>query len=1547
MTIGRRKFSEVFGNIEIKNNLKELFADVYVDGMSLNNQNGFMKIHISHNVLIPKHYIFEMEEELQRKMQGLNASTIRLIEKFDLPSVYSVERILEDYHESILLELKHRNHFLYSIYLEAAQELEEETLTLYIKDSAIARNYESKLHSVLDKMLNDRFGLSLTFVFDYVASEEEEVPYSFAEEYAREEVSGSSFTKETLAETAAITDDAAPVQETEKQVHKEQETKAPEKKPSLEKKSEKKAEYGIREAGVRKGKVDRKDYGDALVRSDNPDVLFNKDFEGDPVPLDQVYGDLGEIVVKGEVLSLEDRFFEKSGKTMIKVEISDYTDSIVMKLWLKDDQPKEFMEKVKVGSFILANGVAMLDTFDHQIVLSSVRGIKKAGPIREKREDLAEEKRVELHLHTKMSDSDGVTAVSDYLKTAAAFGHQAMAITDHGDVQSFPDAFHLQKDGKLPPDFKIIYGVEAYLVDDTKCIVKGEDNTSLSSDFVVFDIETTGLSSEKHKIIEIGAVKVSGGQVVKSFSEFVNPGVPIPFEITNLTSITDSMVADAPGIEEILPKFLEFSEGCSFVAHNADFDMGFIMKNANDLGIQRTYTYVDTVGISRKMFPHLKNHKLDTLAKELGVSLEHHHRAVDDATCTAYIFAKLVPMLLEKHVFDLQGLNAYGVLDKAGVRKLKYFHAIILAKNEVGRRNLNTLISLSHLDYFDRRPKMPKSLIAKYREGLILGSACERGELYMAMMDSRNEAEIASIASFYDYLEIQPLANNRFQIESTKYPLIESEEDLRNMNRRIVEYGKLFHKPVCATCDSHFLNPEDVIYRQIILAAQGMQDGDTPLYFRTTDEMLKEFDYLGSEKAFEVVVKNTNMIADMCDYITPVRPDKCPPVIANSDQLLRTICYNKAHEMYGDPMPEIVKKRLDRELDSIIGNGFAVMYIIAQKLVWKSVEDGYLVGSRGSVGSSFVATMSGITEVNPLPPHYYCPDCHYNDFSSDIVKQYAMDGLAGCDLPDAVCPSCGKKLMKDGFDIPFETFLGFKGDKEPDIDLNFSGEYQSKAHKYTEVIFGAGQTFRAGTIGTLADKTAFGYVKNFFRDHNIEKRDGEINRLVMGCVGVRRTTGQHPGGIVVLPVGEDINSFTAVQHPANDMTTDIITTHLDYHSIDHNLLKLDILGHDDPTMIRMLQDLTGLDPVTIPLDDPGVMSLFQSTEALGIMPEDIGGTKLGCLGIPEFGTPFAMGMLIKTKPTHFTDLVRIAGLSHGTDVWLGNAETLIDEGKATITTCISTRDDIMTYLINKGLEEGKAFTIMERVRKGTVAKGKCKEWPEYKADMLAHDVPDWYVWSCEKIKYMFPKAHAAAYVMMGWRIAYWKINYPLAYYTAYFTSRAKAFSYADMCLGPVKVKNWIAEFQKRMRAEKGGNTDDVDSMLSYDEDGDTKEESKKKGAEGKITPKEEGMYKDMQIVREMYARGFDFCKIDLYRAKAKDFQIIDGKIMPSFTSIEGMGEKAAEQLEIAAKDGHFRSIEDIKNRSKVPQSVLDTMEACGILEGLSKSNQMSIFDMLG
>ena len=1397
------------------------------------------------------------------------------------------------------MELKDTEHMLYTMFRQADMEYpDEQTVKLILEDSVIAKSKEDELIRILDKVLNERCGFSVKFHVDY--REAAESKYREEDELKIQQIVAN------IADRVSVASNDS----NQGEVQLVQKTTAAEKKPAPAenpKASEKPASFNKPEKRFEKGGFQRR----FQKKSDNPDVIYGRDFDEETMNIDEIWGEMGEVVIRGKVRTLEQREI-RNEKTIVSFEITDFTDTIKVKMFVHNEQLPELLGELKAGAFVKVKGVTVNDTFDRELTIATVIGLKKIPDFTTIRMDNSVKKRVELHCHTKMSDMDGVTDVKDIIKRAKKWGHKAIAITDHGCVQSFPDANHaLDKDDT----FKVIYGVEGYLVDDLKEIVTDGKGQSLDEKYVVFDIETTGFSPVTNRIIEIGAVKVENGEITERFSTFVNPQVPIPFHIEKLTSINDSMVMDADPIEVVLPQFLEFVGDAILVAHNANFDVSFIKENAKRQGIPVDFTYVDTVGIARALLTGQSKYTLDAVAKTLGISLENHHRAVDDAECTAEIFVKFIEMLKKDNILDLASLNELGKSSVEAIRKLHSYHIIILAKNQTGRINLYRLVSESHLTYFHKRPLIPKSLIQKYREGLIIGSACEAGELFRALLDGQSDEQIARIVRFYDYLEIQPLGNNRFMIESEKLPDIKSDEDLIELNKRIVKLGEEFHKPVVATCDVHFLDPEDEIYRRIIMTGKGFKDADNqaPLFLRTTEEMLDEFSfYLGSEKAEEIVITNTNMIADMCDRIAPVRPDKCPPVIENSDQQLTDICYRKAHEMYGEELPEIVEARLKRELNSIISNGFAVMYIIAQKLVWKSVEDGYLVGSRGSVGSSFVATMAGITEVNPLSPHYYCKKCHYTDFYSDEVKAFA--GMAGCDMPDKNCPVCGEKLVKDGFDIPFETFLGFKGNKEPDIDLNFSGEYQSKAHKYTEVIFGYGQTFRAGTIGTLADKTAFGYVKNYYEERGKHKRTSEINRIVEGCVGVRRTTGQHPGGIVVLPVGEEINSFTPVQHPANDMTTDTVTTHFDYHSIDHNLLKLDILGHDDPTMIRMLQDLTGIDPITIPLDDKDVMSLFQNTSALGITPEQIGGCKLGALGIPEFGTDFAMQMLIDTQPRYFSDLVRIAGLSHGTDVWLGNAQELIKSGQATISTAICTRDDIMIYLISMGLDSEESFKIMEAVRKGTVAKHKCANWDEWKADMKAHDVPDWYIWSCEKIQYMFPKAHAAAYVMMAWRIAYCKVNYPLAYYCAYFSIRASAFSYEIMCQGQKHLEETMADYRKRS---------------------DT------------LTNKEQDALKDMRIVQEMYARGFEFEKLDIFRAHSRNFQIIDGKVMPSLSSIDGLGEKAADAIMEAAKDGPFLSKDDFRSRTKVSKTVIDMMSDLGLLGDIPESNQISLFDLVG
>ena len=1477
----KRGFFDVFTGLKAPDELRQLFQEVQVLKVSMSRSKNIMYVTILSPRLIHKKYIFAMEREIKRYLGRGSEIGIKIREKYNLSKQYTPSKLAEIYMDSLLFEIKEKSIVDYNILRRAKLNVEEEYLTVQVEDSFLARSKAEELCNWLRELMESRFGYEFVVRFEYVSGEQERIKKE-AKQKLQLEVN-------QVLDTVVVETEAKQEEKAEKE---KQDTKVAADTTS----------YG---QGATKARPERKMNFKKRAPEDK-DVFYGRSVDGDIIDIKEIVDEIGEVVIHGKLLKLEMKEL-KIGKTIFSLNITDFTDTIVVKIFVKNIEVVDMKEKIKQGSFYRIKGMAVYDKFDKEITINSVMGIKEIPDFTTKRMDTSVEKRVELHLHTMMSDMDSVVDINAMIKRAKAWGHKAIAITDHGVAQAFPVAFRALE--KNDP-FKIIYGLEGYFVDDLKEVVKNSQNQNLKETYVVFDLETTGFSPSQNRIIEIGAVKVKNGEIVDRFSQFVNPKEPIPFKIENLTGINDNMVINEPEISEVLPKFLDFCEGAIMVAHNAEFDMSFIEKNAQLLNLPCEFTVVDTVAISRILLPELGKHKLNNIAKHLGISLENHHRAVDDAEATAEIFLRFIEMLEEKEICTLDQLNELGKSSPDAIKKATAYHGIILVKNEVGRVNLYRLISASHLDYFNRRPRIPKSLINKYREGLILGSACEAGELYQAILREQGEEEIARLVNFYDYLEIQPLGNNKFMIASDKVP-IENMEQLMEINRKICRLGEQFQKPVVATCDVHFLDPEDEVYRRILMAGKGFKDADdqAPLYLRTTEEMLEEFQYLGSDKAREVVITNTNLIADMIDVVAPVRPDKCPPVIEKSDETLTKICYDKAHEIYGPDLPEVVVERLERELNSIISNGFAVMYIIAQKLVWDSNDHGYLVGSRGSVGSSFVATMSGITEVNPLSAHYICPNCHFVDFDSELVKKYV--GKSGCDMPDRDCPNCGTPLKKEGHDIPFETFLGFKGDKEPDIDLNFSGDYQASAHAYTEELFGKGKAFRAGTIGGVAEKTAYGYVYKYFEERGTHKRRCEMERIAEGCTGVKRTTGQHPGGIIVLPRNEEIYSFTPIQHPANDMNTPIITTHFEYHSIDHNLLKLDILGHDDPTIIRMLEDLTGVDAKTIPLDDQKVMSLFHNTEALGIKPEDIGGIPLGSLGIPEFGTDFVIQMLIDTNPKSFSDLVRISGLSHGTDVWLGNAQTLIEEGKAEISTAICTRDDIMTYLINMGLDSEESFKIMEAVRKGLVAKGKCANWSEWEQDMLDHGVPDWYIWSCKKIKYMFPKAHAAAYVMMAWRIAYFKVYYPVAYYTAFFSIRASDFSYETMCFGKEKLEYHLKELMKLGKENQ--------------------------------TAKAQGTIRDMRVVQEMYARGIEFTPIDLYTANAKRFQIVDGKIMPALGAIDGLGEKAAEAVVEAAKKGPFLSQEDFKNRTKVSKTVVDKMVEMGLLGDLPESNQLSFF----
>ena len=1221
--------------------------------------------------------------------------------------------------------------------------------------------------------------------------------------------------------------------------------------------------------------------------------------------------DSGNVILEGKLLNVEldpkDDDINlgikvrelKSGKFLVVFSMYDGTNTIDCKVFSAPEKIDKLKKRLKSASKLRIAGTAQFDPYAKQLGVLVNTIIEMPEEKVQARMDNAKVKRVELHMHTQMSTMDGITPVKSLIKRAMKWGMKSIAITDHGSVQASPDAHKML--GVNNPDMKVLYGVEAYLVPDKVPSVSNPKGQDLHTTYCVLDLETTGLSFRTEKITEIGIMKVNEkGEVIDEFECFVNPEKPIPQRVVEVTNITDDMVKDAETIDKVLPKVLEFVGDSVIVAHNADFDVGFLKYNAKQLGLSLDNTYLDTLRLAKDLFPDFKKYKLGIIAEKLGIEVIVAHRALDDVDTTVKVFRVMLDMLDKKGAKTIEDIDKLAG-ENVNYKKLKSFHAIILATNYVGLRNLYKLISISHLDYiYKGRPMLLKSIYKQYSEGLILGSACEAGELYQAIENGKDDDEIEAIARDYDYLEIQPTGNNMFLVRNGVVPDVEA---LRDINRKIVALGEKLDKLVVATCDVHFMDPEDEIYRRILEAGQGYADCDlqAPLYLRTTEEMLEEFSYLGEEKAYEVVVTNTNKIADMCEQISPISPEKCPPYINDCEKTIKDIAYKKAHELYGDPLPQIVEERLDKELTSIIKNGFSVMYIIAQKLVWKSNADGYIVGSRGSVGSSFVANMTGITEVNSLPPHYRCPNCKYSDFTDYGVKN-------GFDLPDKTCPKCGHRLDKDGIDIPFETFLGFNGDKEPDIDLNFSGEYQAKAHRYTEVIFGKGTTFKAGTVGTVAGKTAMGYVRKYNEERGIPINNSEVIRVAYGCTGIKRTTGQHPGGIIVVPKGREIYEFTPVQHPADDPTSDIITTHFDYHSIDQNLLKLDILGHDDPTMIRMLFDITGQDPTKVPLDDKETMSIFSSTTALGVTPEQIH-SEVGSFGVPEFGTKFVRGMLVDTRPKTFDELIRISGLSHGTDVWLNNAQSLIDEGTIKLEDAICCRDDIMIYLIKQGLPPQKAFKIMEFVRKGKPSKDP-EGWKKHEETMREYNIPEWYIGSCKKIKYMFPKAHAAAYVTNAFRIAWFKVHIPKAYYAAYFTIRADAFDSEIMCHGVERVKNKMKEIELAGKA---------------------------------ATKKDQDTYGVLEIVLEMYERGLNFLPIDLYNSDAVKFKVEEKGIVPPLNSIPGLGTVAAQSIQEARKEGEFMSIDDMKIRAKVGKSTIEMLEKAGCLKGMSQSNQMSLF----
>lgn len=1440
-----KKFPLVFDKVSLSAPLQEVFRETTVLSLTIHRKEREIVTEIAADAVIPPLYWEKLRKEMMQQLPGVKE--VHIFPKYQLMDK-EPKAVLADFWDTIRSHVAAQSKVCSGVISDADWDYQDGKMQIFVKHNMAYYLSQKKLDDAVAKLVQEETGLAMSVQFKNIQSSEED--------RARMEQEQRTKTEELLQQIASATQAAEQVKVS--------------------------AEVGAVSEAVSRG------------------ILFGKEFTGTPVKIVDTKIPGESVIAEGNIFNIEPREI-KGEKYIVSFDITDKSDSTTVKFFVKRSVfDNELKDKIKKDAYLRVQGEVQFDKYAKEInIMAKAIMTAQAPP---PRMDTAEEKRVELHLHTQMSSMDGVTPVKTYIKRAIEWGHKAIAITDHGVVQAFPDAMNAADKS----DLKVIYGVEAYLIDDLGNAVFSPRGQNLDDTYVVFDIETTGLSKEKEMITEIGAVKVADGKIIDRFGTFVNPQRPISAEITKLTGITDDMVKDAPTIENVLPEFLKFCEDTVLVAHNASFDTGFIRIAAERAGLgELHHTIVDTLELARALLPELNKHKLNIVCEHLGVTLNGHHRAVNDAEATAEVFIKFLDMLAEKKIFTLDEINVLASRT-VNYKKLRAYHAIILVKNYTGLRNLYELVSMAHIDYFFRRPRIPKSKFMQMREGLILGSACEAGELYRALLDGEPKQRIEELVHFYDYLEIQPLGNNKFMIDSPRVENIHSMEDIKNMNRKIVELGETYGKPVVATCDVHFIDPDDAAYRKIIMAAEGFPDADNqpPLYFRTTDEMLAEFDYLGEEKAREVVITNTNLIADQIEKIKPIPDETFPPKIEGADEQLRQICMDKAHSIYGDPLPPLVQERLETELNSIISNGYAVLYIIAQKLVWKSVADGYLVGSRGSVGSSFAANMAGITEVNSLPPHYVCPNCKYSDFDSDLVKSYAMEEASGCDMPDMNCPKCGTLMHKDGHDIPFQTFLGFEGDKEPDIDLNFSGEYQQTAHAYTEELFGVGHVFKAGTIGTLADKTAYGFVKKYFDEREITAHNAEITRLMNGCTGVKRTTGQHPGGLMVVPSDHNIYEFCPIQRPANDVNSTVTTTHFDYHSISGRLLKLDLLGHDDPTVIRMLYDLTGVNPQTVPLGDPATMSLFESPAALGVTAEDIG-CETGTLGIPEFGTKFVRGMLLDTKPKTFADLLRISGLSHGTDVWLGNAQTLIENGTITLKETISTRDSIMIYLINKGVDKKKSFKIMEKVRKG---KGLTDEDI---ADMKAADVPDWYIESCQKIKYMFPKAHAAAYVMMAFRIAYFKINYPEAYYATYFTVRAcDDFDYSCMCKGMDVAKAAMREIHA-------------------------------KGMEA--TAKDKAKMTVLELIVEFYARGFKFLPIDLYKSDSRKFIVTEEGLIPPFNSLQGLGTNAAQSIVDGRAAGEFHTIEELKERTSLGRSLIDLLKENGVLNGIPETNQLSLF----
>lgn len=1469
MQIVQKKLVDLFPEIAQKSEISSITDEINITYINAFPKIKSLEIGLSIPNLIPIMKICNLEGIFE---QTYNLKKVTLKPSFS--QSISLSEIITNYNESLLKYLFHKQPSTRGILKGCTIKEESGNVNIFLQLPGATFLRHKKVGDMLEQFIKDGFNISTKVLFHESSHQSCSIEdYSKIRDEKEVELVNSAMNQQMQAQAEAASSNMA--------------TSSKSQKNSSENKFKDKEQSG---SGYQKWKGNTMDRGriSSSGRASTPDAIVGRPFNEEIMPMNEVTQDSGRVAIQGEIFNVEFKEI-KSGKSIVTIEVTDFKGSVQVKFFAEPEEVERLSQALKTGVFVKVRGEAQYDKFTKEMVVMAIDIVEGK---KVKRQDHAEKKRVELHLHTQMSSMDGVTPVKDLVKQAAAWGHKSIAITDHGVVQAYPDAFDAGKKNNI----KIIYGLECYLLNDSNSIVYHPTKHSFDGNFVVLDIETTGLNPEKDRITELGAVKIRNGNVIETFESLVNPGVPIPGNIVKLTGITDEMVKDAPPIEQVLLEFLEFINGAALAAHNSNFDMGFIRHNLHKMGEKINNPVVDTLQMSRAMFPELNKFKLNLVAKHLNIPLENHHRAVDDAKAAAGILTKCFELLSKQKNLTCITQIDNNLQNTSDIKGLESFHAIILVKNTIGLKNLYKIVSESHLKYFYKKPRVPKRLLMSHKEGLIIGSACEAGELYKAILDGKSDDEIQRIARFYDYLEIQPLGNNQFLLDKGK---VKNQEELININKRIVKYGERLNKPVVATCDVHFMEPRDEVFRRILQAGQGFDDADkqAPLYLRTTEEMLKEFSYLGDTKAFEVVVENTNMISDMIESIPPVPSGVFPPKIEGAEEEIKTMSENKAKEIYGDPLPEVVAQRMEKELNSIIKNGFAVMYLIAQKLVHKSVSDGYLVGSRGSVGSSFIANMAGITEVNSLQPHYICTNCKHSEF--------ILDGRVDCgfDLPDKTCPNCGNRLKKDGYDIPFETFLGFDGDKEPDIDLNFSGEYQPKAHKYTEELFGEGYVFRAGTIASVAEKTAFGYVKNYLDERGKIVTNAEINRLIKGCTGVKRTTGQHPGGIMIVPQDKEIYDFSPIQRPADDTSSEITTTHFDYHFLHGSILKLDILGHDDPTVIKMLEDLTGVDATQIEIGEKNTMAIFSGTEVLGIKPSDVN-SDVGTFAIPEFGTKFVRQMLVDTKPTTFSELIRISGLSHGTDVWLNNAQDLIRSGICNLSQSICCRDDIMIYLMHAGLNPKTAFKIMEDVRKGKGVK------TEYEEAMREKNVPDWYIDSCKKIKYMFPKAHAAAYVMMAFRIAWFKVNHPKAFYVAYFTVRADDFDAELMTNGQDVVKNKIEEYERK------GNT---------------------------ISTKEKNVLTILEVANEMYARGINFLPVDLYKSDPVKFIIEENGIRPPFNSLQGLGINAANNI-IEARDGiPFSSIEDLRIRAKISKSVIEILKSNGCLHGLDESNQMSLF----